>query len=217
MLSLFLCSVLFAILSSCVSTDSLQEEGRAVVNDDFIDSLSFFVEDEEQDLASAGLPVGENLIDVRDERTPASLELQNTNGEIVATTDEILHYQVKSGETLMLVAFKIYGDYRMWKDLYTLNRKVINHYYDLSSLPVIQYKRPVKPFVPPAGSPYLIKKGEYLGLISQKLYGTHKKWSLLYEHNRSMIRFPDLIFAGFTLFYLPEYEQLALNNVSVEE
>jgi len=47
-----------------------------------------------------------------------------------------------------------------------------------------------------------------LGVISTKVYDGEKKyWKKLWENNKPMIRDPNLIFAGFTIFYQP-LEQL---------
>ena len=46
--------------------------------------------------------------------------------------------------------------------------------------------------------------GETLGTISNKHYGVTKRWKDLYENNRPMIKDPNLIFAGFTLYYVPD-------------
>ena len=54
---------------------------------------------------------------------------------------------------------------------------------------------------PPEGNPYMIKKGDFLTKISQKIYGTSKKWKKIFKRNKLMIKNPNLIFAGFTLFY----------------
>jgi nucleoid-associated protein YgaU len=108
-------------------------------------------------------------------------------------------YHVQKGETLMMVAFKIYGDYRKWKDL-----KVWNKDKRIGGGAVIKYYIPEKAFGwQPSGLPYLVKTGDTLGLISMDKYGTSKKWKSIYENNRPLIRDPNLIFAGFTIYYMP--------------
>ncbi len=120
----------------------------------------------------------------------------------VAMTDEEGSYTVKRGETLMMAAFNIYGDYRKWKDLRDLNgmsSSVVNEGA------VIRYKKPASEFVwNPEGLPYLIKNGDSLVSISNDKYGTTNKWKLIYNNNRPLIKDPNLIFAGFTLYYIPE-------------
>jgi nucleoid-associated protein YgaU len=108
-------------------------------------------------------------------------------------------YHVQKGDTLMMVAFKIYGDYRKWKELSEWNKvKKIN------SGMVLRYFVPEQRFGwQPSGLPYLVKTGDTLGIISNEKYGTPKKWKNIYENNRPLIRNPNLIVAGFTLYYIP--------------
>ncbi len=110
-------------------------------------------------------------------------------------------YRVKNGDTWMLIAFKIYGDYRRWRELRSFNNLGIN----LNTGDMIKYNRPAQEFVwSPNGLPYLIKRGDTLGTISVDKYGTAKKWRSIYNNNRPLIQDPNLIFAGFTIYYVPE-------------
>ena len=111
-------------------------------------------------------------------------------------------YQMQPGETLMMVAYKIYGDYRKWHEL-----KELNNDKKIGMGSVITYKVPDKVFGwRPSGLPYLVKSGDTLGLISKDRYGTVKKWKAIYENNRPLIHSPNLIFAGFTIYYIPVRE-----------
>ena len=55
----------------------------------------------------------------------------------------------------------------------------------------------------PNGTPYMVKTGDTLQIISMDKYGTTRKWKSIYENNRPLIRNPNLIFAGFTIYYQP--------------
>lgn len=117
-------------------------------------------------------------------------------------------YQVQSGDTLMMIGFKLFGDYRKWKELKEWNR--------LSSMQlktgmILKYLAPSnKSFVwRPNGEPHLVKKGEYLGSISYDKYGTSKRWKEIFDNNRPFLRDPNLIFAGFTIYYVPEKRSVA--------
>lgn len=122
----------------------------------------------------------------------------------VVMSNEIGEYTVKSGETLMMIAFQIYGDYRKWKDLAEMNQVDSTQ---LRSGMTIRYQQPESAFVwNPDGLPYLIKMGDTLGTISEDKYGTAAKWRRIYNNNRPLIKDPNLIFAGFTLYYIPERE-----------
>ena len=54
------------------------------------------------------------------------------------------------------------------------------------------------------GESYLIKRGDTLGVISNDVYGTTRKWKKLWENNRQLIKDPNKIYAGFYLYYQPE-------------
>jgi nucleoid-associated protein YgaU len=111
-------------------------------------------------------------------------------------------YEVKKNETLMMIAFKIYGDYSKWKELSALNQKELKH--GIHPGIKLNYKAPEQEFSwQPSGLPYLIKTGNTLGTISSEKYGTPKKWKNIYENNKPLIKNPNLIFAGFTIYYIP--------------
>ena len=120
----------------------------------------------------------------------------------VEVSAEIGQYQVQAGDTMMLIAFKIYGDYAKWRSINNLNPGIVNK---LKIGQKISYEVPKVRFEwNPQGSPHLITSGETLGIISQKYYDTTKKWRNIWENNRLMIKNPNLIFAGFTLYYITD-------------
>lgn len=114
---------------------------------------------------------------------------------------QIKTYKVKKGETLMQIAFKLYGDISKWKDIKNMNAGIGNN-TALRSNMELKYRAPETPFVwNPAGTPYLIKNGETLGTISNTVYSTPKKWKSIWENNKPLIKNPNVIYAGFTLYY----------------
>lgn len=120
-----------------------------------------------------------------------------------AMSDE---YVVQEGETLMWIAFKLYGDYRKWRELRDMNPVAFSS--GLQAGTKIKYN-PSQFRWNPQGLPHLIKSGETLGTISNDKYGTSSKWRKIYDNNRDMIRDPNLIFAGFTLYYIAEDRDIA--------
>jgi len=115
---------------------------------------------------------------------------------------ESASYTVKKGETLMQIAFKIYGDVSMWKELKKHNGSKLSANNALKAGTVLTYMPPQMPFTwNPEGTPYMIKHGETLGIISNNVYQTPKKWKAIYENNKPLIKNPNLIYAGFTLYY----------------
>lgn len=120
---------------------------------------------------------------------------------VASSAGQIKTYKVKKGETLMQIAFALYGDISMWKDLKARNKVSSNT--GLKANLELKYKAPAQPFVwNPNGKPYLIKNGETLGTISNAVYSTPKKWKTIWENNKPMIKNPNVIYAGFTLYYI---------------
>jgi LysM repeat protein len=112
------------------------------------------------------------------------------------------NYTVQAGDTLMKIAFNVYGDIEMWRKIYELNRDVLTNPKALRVGQSIRYNKPSSsPNISRVGEPYLIKSGDTLGKISMDVYATSKKWRKLYENNRELIKDPNRIYAGFYLYY----------------
>jgi nucleoid-associated protein YgaU len=127
--------------------------------------------------------------------------------EVIETTELIKDkpelYHIEKNDTLMMVSFKIYGDYRKWKDIRNWNKEKVKS--KLVPGDVLKYFPPEQKFVwNPQGNPYLVKTGDTLQLVSKNKYGTNKKWRIIFENNRPLIRNPNLLFAGFTIYYIPD-------------
>jgi nucleoid-associated protein YgaU len=50
---------------------------------------------------------------------------------------------------------------------------------------------------------YTVKKGDYLSKIAREVYGDAKKYPVIFEANRPMLRDPDLIYPGQVLVIPP--------------
>ncbi len=113
-------------------------------------------------------------------------------------------YIVQKNETLMMIAFKLYGDYNLWRDLSRKNAGAMKN----GVIPAgakLKYTLPSQTFEwSPQGNPYLIRTGDTLGGISGSVYGTKKKWKSIWENNRPLIKDPNRIFAGFTIYWLEQ-------------
>lgn len=115
---------------------------------------------------------------------------------------QIKSYRVQRGETLMQIAFKLYGDISKWKDIKNMNSGKLSNNASLKTNTELKYRAPATPFVwNPAGTPYMIKNADTLGTISNAVYGTKKKWKAIWENNKPLIKNPNVIYAGFTLYY----------------
>ncbi len=119
-------------------------------------------------------------------------------------------YQVQKNETLMMIAFKLYGDYSKWKELANHNATALKGSTSVRPGTVLKYVAPAEEFVwNPQGLPYLIRTGDTLGTISTSVYQTPKKWKMIWDNNRPLIKDPNKIFAGFTLYYLENGRDVA--------
>lgn len=210
-LSLLLFFLSLILCQSCISTDaSLSEASESESNVEekiFLENSDFIVDDDSENFTVSDRQKIEDaeLINTLEDRVT---EEQSAPQKVVEP-NELLEYQTKKNETLMLIAFNIYGDYRKWREIASLNEGVLGDSYDLSHRPILKYRKPLKPYTPPIGNPYLIKKGDSLSLISKKVYGNWREWPVIYKNNPQQIRDPNLIFAGFTLYY-PSLNKMAL-------
>lgn len=120
-------------------------------------------------------------------------------------------YKVSKSETLMLIAFKLYGDYGKWKELRELNKDKLKKGMTVRAGMELKYNTNGEEFVwDQKGNPHLIRHGETLGIISKEVYGRIKRWKDIWENNKPMIKDPNKIFAGFTLYYIPDSKNVAL-------
>jgi nucleoid-associated protein YgaU len=112
-------------------------------------------------------------------------------------------YVVQKNDTLMMISYKIYGDYRKWKTLKDKKgRSIASNNLLRNGMTLVYNPALIRDKVDPVGNPYLIKLGDTLGKISNGVYGSKKFWKSLWENNKLMILNPNLIFSGFTLYYL---------------
>ena len=142
-----------------------------------------------------------------------TVETQPVTSSTVAIEGE-MQYQVKSGDTLMLIAFNLYGDYSKWKDIRDRNPSLAN-FENLTPGQMLNVAQPAEEFSwRPEGLPYLIKRNETLMIISDNLYSNQNKWRDLYHHNQPLIKDPNVIYAGFTIYYLEDgnYNRLPASN-----
>lgn len=196
-------SAIIALLSltlvACSGSKSAQKVNEDVAQieltetDELLDNIA----DHDQDPLMTDMMSG-NLV----EETPVISEVSD-----FSTSQE---YTVQKNETLMLIAFKLYGDYDQWKQLANLNRDLLSGNTILKEGMVLKYLAPVEQFVwNPEGQPYLIKTGDTLGHISDHVYQTSRKWKLLWDNNRPLIKDPNKIFAGFTIYYPDQNRDVA--------
>lgn len=183
-MKLLLSILLLLGLVSCSGSKSKQDVEGDEAGIELADSDEFSEEGQE-DVVAGNL---EEETSVEDDRVGSAPQIELSGEEAV--------YTVQKNETLMMIAFKLYGDYGKWKELSALNGKTA-----VVAGTQIKYNKPSDEFNwAPDGNPYLIKSGDTLGTISDTTYGTTKHWKDIWQNNKPLIRDPNKIFAGFTIY-----------------
>jgi len=119
-------------------------------------------------------------------------------------------YIIRPGETLMMIAYQVYGDIFRWKEIYRANKDKIRN---PNSLPVgvalTTENIPGGANSPPKGRKYQVKIGDTLRSIARSVYGTQYKWEKIWKNNRQAIKNPNKIFKGFSIYYTMSLKDLA--------
>lgn len=138
--------------------------------------------------------------------TSVSNPLLANRGPASADGARIIEYRVKEGDTLMKIAFEVFGDLTRWREIHDLNKEWIGDPNVLTKGTRLRIKVFNVRTVSRNGEAYLIKRGDTLRRISQWVYGTVEKWKKLWENNRELISDPNRIFAGFKLYFVRDQD-----------
>jgi len=201
-------------LAACSGSKSAQKVSEETPQIELSDADEFTdTNTEEQPAAeTAEAPVEPASDDVTLSNTEPLVQessLENTS-PVVTEPGTLKQYTVQKNETLMMIAFKLYGDYARWKELANENASTLKGGTVVRTGMILNYAAPAEEFVwNPQGNPYLIKTGDTLGTISKDVYATVKKWKLLWENNKPLIKDPNKIYAGFTIYYLENGREVA--------
>lgn len=198
--------LLLALLTLGVSCSSKRKKDDAAKTADISQEVSaedadFIVDSEDEDLLLDEGDTGaieEVAMSESNEPAPLLVAEDSMQSDLTVVGGQ---YTVEKGDTLMWVAFKLYGDYRKWQHLSSLNGNISAS--NLTAGMTLNHDSAGFDYNP-QGLPHLIKVGETLGTISGEKYGTDKRWKEIWDNNRLMIHDPNIIFAGFTLHYLPD-------------
>jgi len=208
-------SILGLLLSSC-STKSDKKQGNGLgsefiveepdgpSDEDGIISLDEGLYEEiDDDLSEKTIYASDNIYD--DIEKVEAYNESVKEDVLKVLSDDFSIYTAKEGETLMWIAFKIYGDYKEWKKLKLWNEDKLNFNNQVDPGTQIKYQPLATAYDwKGSGSPYLVKNGDTLFLISKDVYsGNGNFWREIWQNNQIQIKDPNLIFAGFTLFYRP--------------
>lgn len=114
-------------------------------------------------------------------------------------------YEVRAGDTLMKIAFMVYGDVYQWHRILDANSDRISDPGKLVKGTQLKVDNAPNEGYYSGYERYLIKSGDTLGLISNDVYGTRNKWKDLWKMNDGLIKDPNRIYTGFFLRYtMPE-------------
>lgn len=205
-------------LVSCSGSKSAQKVNEETPQIELSDADEFIENPSEQpaegSTAESSDPVADEatMEEPSDEPVITDSEMVPETSPTVVTNEPgtVKTYTVQKNETLMLIAFKLYGDYERWKELASQNRETLKGNTNVREGVSLKYMAPAEEFVwNPQGLPYLIRTGDTLGGISKTVYTTTKKWKLIWENNRPLIKDPNKIFAGFTIHYLENGREVA--------
>jgi nucleoid-associated protein YgaU len=120
--------------------------------------------------------------------------------------NESERYKVRRGDTLMKIAYAKYGDLFRWRDIYNDNRDQLKDFNKIDIGMVLVLNGIEFLVIEKNGEPYLIRRGDTLKGISNKLYGSSEHWRSLWKNNPRLIKNPHRIYAGLTLYYRPKSE-----------
>lgn len=178
----------FISCSGSKSTSNLGEEETGI---ELADSDEFLSETPAADV------VADNMVDPIAETAGFDETMPTDTAPVISEMGGQGSYTVQKNETLMIIAFKLFGDYGRWKEIAAQNGGI----REITEGMTLNYNRPAVEFVwQPAGNPYLIKGGDTLGSISDTTYGTTKHWKDIWNNNKPLIKDPNRIFIGFTIF-----------------
>jgi nucleoid-associated protein YgaU len=233
LLSIFLLTSLVACSGSKSTNEAegTDAETELAENDEFSEDFSEDEGEESDDeMADADEESSEDAIEEVDEDEIAEDDMEEEPSEAMdqdsemevaesapapvqmSTSGEEGFHTVSRNETLMIIAFKIYGDYDKWRDLARWNANKLGSNHALSVGMQLKFEAPAEKFVwSPDGNPYLIKVGDTLGTISSDTYGTNAYWKNIWQNNKPLIKNPNRIFAGFTI-YTPLIEGRGVAN-----
>jgi len=130
-------------------------------------------------------------------------------------------YVVEAGDTLAKIAMKIYGDQKRWKDIANLSgMDNPNHiypgdmvYYSLDD----SSKNFASAYESIKRSKEVVREGDTLAAISQRVYGTSKAWRQIWRQN-DKIDNPDILSAGMTIYYVEKGAvKTALNKLTGQD
>ncbi len=199
-MKIILMSLLLLGLISCSARkqNTTNESSDAI---ELTDSDELLEDTDELALSDETLDESEDELASIGDEIPNEDEVSNGEEIVIDQVESQMEYTVVKGDTLMMVAFKIYGDYSKWREIAELNEGKLIQGQIAPVGTKLSYYAPSEAFSwNPEGNPYLVKNGDTLGGISTDTYGTMKYWKNIWDNNRPLIQNPNKIYAGFTIY-----------------
>lgn len=196
--------LLVLALAIAFTTTGCGKKTRTASEDDLNDVAQADTANVEAEAAPEALPAVDEGGEAPASSETASAEASSAaeTAPSVQGTGELASYTVQQGDTLMKIAFNVYGDIRQWKSIYELNKDLLRSANNLKTGSIVKYDKPAnEPVIERNGDSYMIKGGDTLGTIADDIYAKKSKWRKLYENNRGLIKDPNRIYAGFYLYY----------------
>lgn len=150
-------------------------------------------------------PVAEGEeVPVADEATGTLPAKKSRPKRRIASGGKTETYKVRSGDTLMKISFEKFGNIYRWREIYDSNKAKIPNLNRLTAGTVLTIQGVEYVVIQRNGQPYLIRRGDTLVKISNKVYETPTEWKSIWKNNPQLISDPNKIYAGFTLYYVPK-------------
>lgn len=123
------------------------------------------------------------------------VEKVNDEGLSAPASEEVTeYYTVQPGDTLSEIASRLYGNAGKYPVIFEANLEVIK---DPNLIYPGQILRIIKPPVGQAPSDtYTVKAGDTLSKIAKQFYGDARKYSIIFEANRNILKDPNIIHPG---------------------
>ena len=123
-----------------------------------------------------------------------------------ALRDKIIIYSVLPGDNLWKIAVKFYGSGNYWMKIYNDNRAMIKNpgrIYTGQQLLIHLMEEKETETEEIEGEVYIIRSGDSLWKVAQRIYGDGKLWRKIYQANRDTVLNPGRLRAGQKLL-IPE-------------
>lgn len=111
-------------------------------------------------------------------------------------------YTVTKEDTLMKISYKAFANPLKWRVIYKDNKKVIKNPQALVRGTKLRLRVSHFPKIRKNGEPYYIVWADSLSKIAKTVYGDLSEWPKIFKNNPQLIRNPNKIYAGFTLYYV---------------